>query len=60
MLQCLQDVRDLPKSLQYRLLLVSRGFFKSCKRSATFGLSHATEDRLRKSRGDALYETARD
>src|ERR1700735_4678289 len=41
MLQRLQDVRDLPKSLQYRLLVISRGFFKGSKGSATFGLSHA-------------------
>ena len=60
MRQCLQDVRDLPKGLQYRLLVISRGFLKGSKRNATFGLSHATvEDRLSKSRGDAPYETAR-
>src|SRR6201996_9858313 len=28
MLQCLQDVLDLPKSLQYRLLIVGRRFLK--------------------------------
>ena len=60
MRQCLQDVRDLPKSAQYRLLIVSRGFLKRGKRSATLCLSHATvEDRLSKSRGDAPYETGR-
>src|SRR3984885_1833298 len=60
MLQCLQDVRDLPKSLQYRLLIVGRRFLKGSQRSATFGLSHATvEDRLSKSRGDAPYQTGR-
>ena len=60
MRQCLQDVRDLAKSLQYRLLVVSRGFLKRSKRSAAFRLSHATvEDRLSKSRGDAPDETAR-
>ena len=60
MRQCLQDVRYLPKSLQYRLLVVSRGFFEGSKRSATFRLSHAAiEDRLSKSRGDAPYETGR-
>jgi hypothetical protein len=60
MLQCLKDVRDLPKSLQYRLLVVGRGFLERSQRSATFGLSHATvEDRLSKSRGHTPYETAR-
>src|SRR3984957_10971389 len=60
MLQRLQDVRDLPKSLQYRLLIVSRGFFEGSQRSATFCLPHATvEDRLSKSRRDAPYESAR-
>src|ERR1700722_13316622 len=60
MLQCLQDVCDLPKGLQYRLLVISRGFFKGSKRSAAFGLSHSTvEDRLSKPRGDAPYETGR-
>ena len=36
MLECLQDVRDLPKSLQYRLLVVGRRFLKRSKRSTTF------------------------
>jgi len=36
MRQCLQDVRDLPKSLQYRLLVVGRRFLKRSKRSTTF------------------------
>ena len=60
MRQCLQNVRDLPKSLQYRLLVVSRRFFKGSKRSAPLCLSHAAvEDRLRKSRGNTPDETGR-
>ena len=39
MRQCLQDVRDLPKSPQYGLLVVSRRFLKRGKRGATFRLS---------------------
>ena len=58
MRQCLQDVSDLPKSLQYRLLVVSRRFLKAGKRGAAFCLSHAAvEDRLCKSRGNAPDET---
>ena len=60
MRQRLQDVRDLPKSLQYRLLVVGRRCLKGSERSATFGLPHATvEDRLSKSRSDTPDETGR-
>jgi hypothetical protein len=58
--QRLQDVRDLPESLQYRLLVVSGGSSERSERGAAFSLSHAgIEDRLRKARGDTPYHPGR-
>jgi hypothetical protein len=56
----LQDVRNLPEGLQYRLLVVSGRGLERGERGATFSLAHATvEDRLRKSRGDTPHDTGR-